>query len=95
MSLDIDATLQYVKGTEENWWPQVESKDKFIDSPYNTYKNTGLPPHPIANPGLAAISAALNPLTTSCLYYLHDKYGRIHCSPSYAGHKTNIELYLR
>lgn len=95
MSLDIDATLQYVKGTEGNWWPEVKSEDKFADSPYNTYQNKGLPPHPIANPGLAAITAALNPTKTSCLYYLHDAYGRIHCSATYEGHKRNINLYLR
>jgi UPF0755 protein len=95
MPLAIDATLQYAKGTEENWWPQPKSEDKYIDSAYNTYQNKGLPPHPIANPGLAAIDAAMNPSDTSCLYYIHDRYRRIHCSPTYEGHKTNINLYLR
>lgn len=95
MPLAIDATLQYIKGDEDRWWPQVASKDKFIDSPYNTYLNEGLPPTPIANPGLAAIIAAYNPAETSCLYYIHDRLGRIHCSPDYEGHKRNINLYLR
>lgn len=95
MSLDIDATLQYAKGNESNWWPVVKSEDKNIESPFNTYKNKGLPPHPISNPGPAAISAALNPANTACLYYLHDRYGRIHCSKNYEGHKRNINLYLR
>ncbi|MEN9647262.1 MAG: hypothetical protein RLY57_66 [Candidatus Parcubacteria bacterium] len=95
MSLGIDATLQYAKGTEENWWPKVLPEDKDIESPFNTYTNKGLPPHPIANPGIAAIAAAINPADTSCLYYLHDRYGRIHCSDTYAGHKQNINLYLR
>ncbi len=93
--LGIDATLQYAKGGEENWWPEVKSEDKEIDSPYNTYKNAGLPPHPIANPGIAAIAAALTPANTSCVYYLHDRWGRIHCSATYEGHKQNIALYLR
>jgi UPF0755 protein len=95
MSLDIDATLQYVKGNEDNWWPQVKSEDKYLDSPYNTYQNKGLPPGAIANPGLAAIAAAANPDKTSCIFYLHDKYGRIHCSQTYAGHKQNINWYLK
>ncbi len=95
MALDIDATLQYVKGDEKNWWPQVKSEDKFIDSAYNTYKNKGLPPGAISNPSLAAISAALNPQKTSCMFYLHDKYGRIHCSKTYAEHKQNIRWYLK
>jgi UPF0755 protein len=95
MPLAIDATLQYIKGDERNWWPQVGSDDKYAVSAYNTYKNKGLPPHPIANPGLAAIAAAIRPAKTSCLYYIHDRYGRIHCSPTYSGHKTNIDLYLR
>jgi UPF0755 protein len=95
MPLGIDATLQYIKGTEGNWWPQVKSADKSIESPYNTYQNKGLPPHPIANPGIAAIAAAMNPANTSCLYYIHDNYGRIHCSKTYEGHKQNIAIYLK
>ncbi len=95
MNLQIDATLQYAKGTEENgWWPKVLSKDKNIDSPYNTYKNKGLPPSAIANPGLAAITAALNPQKTKCLFYLHSNR-IIHCSATYEGHKNNIETYLK
>lgn len=96
MSLDIDATLQYAKGTDENgWWPQVLSKDKQIDSPYNTYKNTGLPPTPIANPGIAAINAAYNPTKTDCIFYLHDKNHKIHCSKTYEQHKKYITEYLK
>lgn len=94
MTLDIDATLQYAKGNEENgWWPRVLLKDKLLASPYNTYKNKGLTPTPIANPQLAAIEAALNPKKTNCLFYLHDKYRRIHCTATYKEHVRNIERY--
>ena len=94
MPLQIDATLQYAKGTEEDgWWRQVTSKDKKIDSPYNTYTNKGLPPGAIANPGLAAIDAAYNPQKTTCLFYLHDKRKQIHCAKTYQEHKRNIERY--
>jgi UPF0755 protein len=95
MPLQIDATLQYAKGDEENWWPVPKSEDKFIESPYNTYQNEGLPPAPIANPGEAALYAAMNPINTSCLFYLHDKYRNIHCASNYKGHLANIKRYLK
>ena len=94
MNLQIDATLQYAKGSEEDgWWEQVTSAEKKIDSPYNTYTNKGLPPSPIANPGLAAIDAVYNPQKTICLFYLHDKNKKIHCAKTYEEHKRNIERY--
>lgn len=94
MPLQIDATLQYVKGEDGKWWPPVKSEDKYLDSPFNTYQQKGLPPAPIANPGIAAIEAAINPVKTGCLFYLHDKRGVIHCSSTYEGHLWNIKNYL-
>lgn len=93
MKLQVDATLQYAKGNENDWWPEVKSKDKNIKSPYNTYMHADLPPTPISNPGLAAIQAAYNPLTTNCLFFIHDKKGNIHCSATYAQHLKNIDKY--
>jgi UPF0755 protein len=62
--LQIDATLAYLNGG------QIPTEaDKSIDSPYNTYLYKGLPAGPIANPGLEAIQAALNPEKTSYYYY--------------------------
>ncbi|HYE23426.1 MAG TPA: endolytic transglycosylase MltG [Candidatus Paceibacterota bacterium] len=95
MLLQVDATLQYVRGNKEKWWPVPQSEDKYLESPFNTYQNTGLPPHPIANPSLDSIRAVLNPDQTDCLYYLHDYDGQIHCSTNYAQHKANVETYLR
>lgn len=95
MPLQVDATLQYVKGKDGRWWPSVYSKDKYLNSAYNTYQNTGLPPTPISNPGEGAIAAALSPETTDCIFYLHDKYGRIHCTKTYPEHKKNVNKYLR
>ncbi len=96
MKLQIDATLQYAKGSEEKgWWAEVNPEDRKIKSPYNTYLYPGLPPSAIANPGLSAIAAAYNPQKTSCLFYLHDKNREIHCAKTYEGHKKNIEIYLK
>lgn len=95
MLLQVDATLQYLAGTPEDWWPLPDPDDKYDDSPFNTYRHTGLPPHPIANPSLASIEAVLSPQATNCLYYLHDLYGRIHCSTNYRAHVANVNRYLR
>ncbi|MFN4181557.1 MAG: endolytic transglycosylase MltG, partial [Candidatus Paceibacteria bacterium] len=95
MKLQMDATLQYAKGSEEEgWWPRVESEDKSIESEYNTYRYKGLPPGAIANPGLEALKAAYNPAQTKCMFYIHDKKRRIHCAETYEEHKKNIEKYL-
>lgn len=96
MLLQVDATLQYALGSEEKgWWFAPGSDDKYVESPYNTYQHLGLPPAPIATPSLAAIDAALSPQKTSCLYYLHDSRGRIHCTTNYKAHLANVNLYLR
>jgi UPF0755 protein len=93
--LSVDATLQYIRGnTGQGWWAPITAADKENNSPYNTYKKVGLPPHPISNPGLAAIEAVLNPTQTACLYYLHDKNHITHCAVTYSDHLANIEKYL-
>ncbi len=97
MQLKIDATVQYAKGkVDGQWWSRVSVSDyTSVESDYNTYLHKGLPPGPIASPGLAAIDAVLNPVETDCLYYLHDPSGQIHCSQTYEGHLENVEKYLR
>ena len=66
MPLQIDSTNMYVLPDHGDVLTEEETK---IDSPYNSYTNTGLPPTPIANPGLASINAALKPAQTNYLYY--------------------------
>lgn len=95
MALQVDATLQYMRGEKGNWWPVPTPADKKIESPFNTYKHVGLPPHPIANPSLESIDAALHPDKTNCIYYLHDNDGTIHCSATYAGQIRNVNTYLK
>jgi cell division protein YceG involved in septum cleavage len=97
MPLQLDATLQYAKGSqlfEPKWWPKVVPKDKYIDSPYNTYENTGLPPGPISNPSVEAVVAALNPRQTDCLFYFHDTKGKFYCTKTYEEHVAKLkEIY--
>jgi UPF0755 protein len=95
IALGVDATLQYARGdTGKGWWAPISVADKQIDSPYNTYKYKGLPPHPISNPSIPAIEAVLNPTATDCIYYLHDKNHVTHCAATYAEHQANIQKYL-
>jgi cell division protein YceG involved in septum cleavage len=91
MRLQADSTLQYARGTARNgWWPIPRSKDKFINSEYNTYQNAGLPPTPIASPSVAAIMAALNPEKTDCLFFFHSK--RVfYCSVTYEKHVAKLK----
>lgn len=95
MNLQIDATLQYAKGTAStrSWWPTPVPNDKYIDSPYNTYEHSGLPPTPIANPSPEAVLAALNPRNTNCLYYFHDRKGGFHCTETYEEHVAELKKY--
>lgn len=93
MPLQLDATLQYAKGSRSDvsrWWPVPTPADKFIESPYNTYKYKGLPPDPIANPSLEAIVAALNPIRTDCIFYFHASGGRFFCSETYEEHVAKL-----
>ena len=96
--LEADATLQYALGyqsKEKTWWKKVlTDEDKLIDSPYNTYKNMGLPPGPIANPGIQAITSVIYPKKTDYMFYLHDAKGNVHYARTLEEHETNIETYL-
>ena len=94
--LEVDATLQYARGdVGDGWWAPITLADKQIDSPYNTYKYAGLPPHPIANPGLDAIKAVLYPEETKCMFYLHDESKKIYCAETYENHRENIKTFLQ
>ena len=70
MRLEVDATVSYAPGDSRENKERVWYDDLKSDSPYNTYRSSGLPPGPICNPGLAAIKAALNPARADYLYYV-------------------------
>ncbi|MBN1313971.1 MAG: endolytic transglycosylase MltG [Anaerolineales bacterium] len=76
MKLDADPTVQYALGYQqeaEDWWKRpLYLEDLEIDSPYNTYRFEGLPPGPIASPGLASIEAVAYPAQTNFLYFVVD-----------------------
>jgi peptidoglycan lytic transglycosylase G len=86
MRLQSDATVNYVTGDNN---PRPTLNDLDTASPYNTYKNTGLPPGPICNPGKDALDAALNPADNNYYFYLHDEEGNIYYAKNAEGHKVN------
>ena len=76
--LQIDATLVYINGGKE-----PTAADREIDSPYNTYLYKGLPPGPIANPGMESIIAAINPSDSKDFYYALGDEGAHHFFRTY------------
>lgn len=92
MLLQVDAPFLFLLGKQSS---ELTMRDLALDSRYNTYKYKGLPPGPINNPGLESIRAALNPIQSPYLYYLHDKNGDIHYAATYKEHQANIKQYLK
>lgn len=90
MPLQTDATLQYLMDTPKE---EVSITDTQIDSPYNTYQHVGLPPGPIANPGMAAIEAVLHPSETEYLYFVADRRGHNHYAYTYEEHLNLVNQY--
>lgn len=99
MALQVDATLQYIKGydaAKKTWWAPPLAADKDLVSPYNTYKNAGLPPGPISNPGLDALEAAVYPTPNDYIYYISNLDGsKMFFAETYDEHLVNIETHLR
>ena len=76
-------------------WNRISKKMPLqVDAAPETYKTRGLPKNPICNPGLEAIKAAINPIASHYLYYLHDKNGVIHFATTFSEHKLNKIKYL-
>lgn len=90
--LDIDATVRY---TLDKPTGVLTVSDLATDDPYNTRKLKGLPPGPIANPGLAAIEAVLDPIANGYLFYLSAPDGTTYYAETNEGHERNKEKYLR
>ncbi len=91
MLLQIDATVIYARGGQRRPNGQVLFSDLEVDSPYNTYKNPGLPPTPIAIPGRASLAAALNPTPGDWLYYVKYENDGTHAfSETNAEHNQRI-----
>ena len=89
--LQVDATIEYALPAHKT---ELSLRDLRIDSPYNTYAHTGLPPTPIANPGLPSLEAALHPAKTDALYYVYCGNGHHVFAKTLAEHQANVERCL-
>ena len=85
--LQVDASLLYALPGHEG---AITNDDKKVDSKYNLYKYAGLPPTPIANPGLASLKAALEPESTGYYFYALGKDGTHHFSATLQEHNSFI-----
>jgi len=102
MKLEADPTVQYAMGYQaatDQWWktPVFLEEYSSVDSPYNTYLYPGLPPGPIANPGLSSIQAVLQPEQHDYLYFvaLPDGSGRHVFAQTFEEHSENVRRYLQ
>jgi UPF0755 protein len=97
MKLDCDPTTIYAALLEHHYRGTIYRSDLESDNPYNTYRHTGLPPGPIANPGLASIQAVLHPSDSNALYFVlrPDGSGRHEFSNSIAAHEAATAKYRR
>jgi len=87
MRLQVDATVLYALGGHKE---RVTLEDLKVDSPFNTYRHQGLPPHPICNPGEASVRAALRPAKTDYLFYVARPDGSHKFTRTYAEHLKAI-----
>jgi UPF0755 protein len=92
MPLQVDATIEYALPAHKS---ELSFADLRIDSPYNSYVHAGLPPTPIANPGLPSLLAALEPARTDDLYYVYCGNGRHVFAKTLAEHQANVARCLQ
>ena len=92
MKLQADPTIQYIL---PGGWRRLTFKDLEMNSPYNTYKYSGLPPGPINSPGRAAILAALYPEKNNYLYFVADGNGGHLFSKTLREHNNNVKKYRK
>jgi UPF0755 protein len=85
--------LRGTRGSGGTWTGAIHESELHSDSAYNTYMHAGLPPGPICNPGLAALTAALHPAKTNYLYFVADANGATRFAVTLAEHNANVASY--
>ena len=93
MLLGADPTVIYALKLDQRWDGNIRKADLQIDSPYNTYRFHGLPPGPIANPGLASLQAAAAPAKSDFLYFVAKHDGTHAFATNMADHDRNVQIY--
>lgn len=95
MLLQADPTVIYAMKLENRWGGNIKRADLKLDSPYNTYRQPGFPPGPIANPGLASLRAAASPAESDFLYFVSRNDGSHVFARSLAEHNQNVQRYQK
>ena len=95
MRLQADPTVMYALKRDGRWMGLLHRSDYNYESPYNTYLYAGLPPGPICNPGLAALTAAVTPSRTEFLYFVADATGGHTFSRTFEQHLQAIATSRR
>ena len=93
MALQSDPTIIYELKRQGRYDGNLRQDDLKLDAPYNTYRFPGLPPGPIASPGLAAIDAVLSPPETKYLYFVSKNDGSHHFSRTLREHTNAVRKY--
>jgi UPF0755 protein len=93
--LATDPSVIYAALLEHRYRGTIYESDLHADSPYNTYRHTGLPPGPICNPGIAALKAAISPAHTDYLYFVADAQGHSRFSSTLKEHAEQVQQYRR
>ncbi len=91
--LATDPSVIYAALLDNRWRGTIYQSDLQSASPYNTYKHSGLPPGPIANPGVAALQAAMHPADTKYLYFVADAQGHSQFSVDLKQHEQQVQAY--
>jgi UPF0755 protein len=95
MLLQIDPTVIYAMRLEGRYDGNIRKRDLSMDSPYNTYRYRGLPPGPIASPGLASLRAVLDPADSDELYFVSRNDGSHKFSRTLREHERAVDEYQR
>lgn len=95
VALDADPSVIYAELLAGSYTGTLHHDDMQFNSPYNTYRHIGLPPGPIANPGMASLQAAMHPASTDYLYFVSDGDGHHRFAATLEEHNHNVALYRK
>jgi len=95
IALDADPSIIYAELLAGTYTGALHHADMQFQSPYNTYRNPGLPPGPIANPGRSALEAAMQPAQSDYYYFVADAEGHHRFAHSIEEHDKNVAAYRR
>jgi len=95
IALDADPSIIYAELLAGTYTGALHHDDMRVDSPYNTYRNRGLPPGPIGNPGRSSLEAAMHPAQSDYYYFVADAQGHHRFAHSLEEHNQNVAAYRR